>query len=334
MSATPTARDEPDWRHLAFGEPADAGVAAQRLRPLGFAEIIDVPFATLRRHAGRVLVILAVAAVLPLLAVGRWAAAMTAWMADFQSAFEGAFPAPGGPEPPTMSDAEALGWLIALLVGGTLLMVGTTRVLLADQIGVRLPAVAAMTRRPLRLLAVVGWMLLAWLVATPVMFVAFALVAAVAALVPPLLVLVVPGAAALGVYVLGAVGLGPVVAAAEHGGPLRAFGRAFALSRGARFRLGGIFLAVSVVGTLVVYALLGLLNLVGLATLGLEGPDATMAVLGVVGGVAYVLGLALVTPVSVMASAAAYLDRLVRHDGVDVLAVLAAQREGAGPAPR
>lgn len=324
MSTPPPAEVGPSWRDLAFGEEPDVRAAAERLRPLGFAEIIDAPFAVVRHHAGRVAVVVAVAAVLPLVAAGRWATAMAGWLLELESAMNVGPTLGTGPQPPQMSDAESLAWLLASLVGASVMLVGATRVLLADQVGVRLPALAALTRRPLRLLVVAGWLVLASLVAFPVLFVALALLGALGAFAPGLLVVAVPGVVAVAVYALGAFGLGPTVAAAERGGPLRAFARAVALSRGARWRLGGIFLAISLVSTLVVYSLVGLLNLIGLVGLGLQGPETMMVVMGIAGGLSYIGGLALIAPVSAMTYATAYLDRLVRHDGMDVLALLEA----------
>lgn len=315
---------------LGGGQPIDPAVAAERLRPLSLAEVLDVPFAVLRRRYGAVLLVVIVAAVLPLSVLGRWVTSMVGWMAETGLADPMAGPDPFAQQPPMMSDAESLGWMLTLLIGYTLLVVGVSRLLVAEQVGVRLPALAALFRAPGRLLVVGGWIVLVAVIGLGGLFAVMMALAGLGALAWPLLLLAVPAAIAAGVYLLGAFGLSAVVAAVEPGGPLRALGRALRLSRGARWRLGGVFLAVSLVGALVSYALIGLVNLVGMVSVGLEQPAVVLGVVVAVLVLAYVAGVVIVAPVTLMAYAMAYLDRLVRRDGVDLVALLDAGGQEAG----
>ncbi len=314
----------PPWQDLAPGADPRAGAAA--LRPRGLAAILDLPFAVLRRHASRLLAVVAVV----LAPVALLSSGALVDVATTSVALQQADPT----DPTTLAEAERLGGrllgLTALytVVVVPVVLVGASRILVADQLGVTLGVRAALLARPGRLVATAATLGLLIAAALAGLAGAMLLVALVAVVAAPLVVLVLPALLAGAGWLIGLAGLAPVVAAVERGGPLRALGRAAQLSAGARWRVGAFGLLVAVVLLLVRNALSGL---PAVAQLVLPVEEVLAVVTGAV-----LLGTELVVlPAGVMMLAALYLDRRVRVEGLD-LAVLLAAREAelaAGEAP-
>jgi hypothetical protein len=138
--------------------------------------------------------------------------------------------------------------------------------------------------------------------------------------------LILPGLAVLcaAIYLFVRWSLSIAAMMAEDIGPIRGMGRSWNLVRGSWWRTFGILLIVTIMQTIITYALFFLFGLIA----ALFSTGDFQAALVQVGGT--LLG-ALVSPITTIALALLYFDLRVRKEGLDLDQL--AQQSSAGPAP-
>jgi hypothetical protein len=138
--------------------------------------------------------------------------------------------------------------------------------------------------------------------------------------------LILPGLAVLcaAIYLFVRWSLSIAAMMAEDIGPIRGMGRSWNLVRGSWWRTFGILLIVTIMQTIITYALFFLFGLIA----ALFSTGDFQAALVQVGGT--LLG-ALVSPITTIALALLYFDLRVRKEGLDLDQL--AQQSSPGPAP-